>query len=73
MVFVLSEMAYVVLLWPLGYFTSGLLLTWMWYIVWLMLRFFISEEGINWNRQRWFLLTNAILVGIFLSLLARWK
>ncbi len=73
MVFVVSEMAYVVLLWPLGYFTSGLLLTWLWYIVWLMLRFFISEEGIDWNRQRWFLLTNAVLIGIFLSLLARWK
>lgn len=71
--FMTAQMAYVIFLWPLGYFSSGFLITWMWYLLWLMLRFCITDEGVSWNKQRGFLLTNGLVLVIFLSLITRWK
>src|SRR3989338_7622920 len=62
----LAEDAYVLALWPLGYFASSFILTWVWYMIWLFLRFYISDEGIDMARQRWFLLFNVAFLLIFL-------
>lgn len=67
------ELVWVVTLWPLGYLASGLLLTWFWYNLWLLIRFHLSKEGIIWKKQVWTLATSGILVVLFLILVARWK
>ena len=69
---IMAEMAGSIVLWPLGYFASGLLLTWWWYVVWLLLRFYNSAEGINWRRQAYFLAINAGLMALYVILAARW-
>lgn len=69
----LAEAAYVIYLWPLGYFVSSFIITWVWYVLWLFLRFFISDEGITMKRQRWFLLWNIAMLIIFLVFIVRWK
>lgn len=69
----LAEIAYVLSLWPLGYFASSFVLTWVWYLIWLFLRFYISEEGVDMARQRWFLLFNVALLLSFLIFVVRWK
>lgn len=69
----LIETSYLIFLWPLGYFASSFILTWVWYVLWLLLRFYITDEGINWRAQRWFVLTNVVLLAMFLTLIIRWK
>lgn len=67
------ELSWAVSFLPLGFFASGLFLTWAWYCLWLMARFNLSKEGINWKKQKWFLTSNVGLMIIFLALLVRWK
>lgn len=71
--FMTAQMAYIIFLWPLGYFASGFLITWMWYLIWLMLRFCLTEEGVVWRKQRAFLLMNGLVLAIFLTFITRWK
>lgn len=54
---------------PFGYFVMGLLLTWLWYLAQLIIRFYESRAGILWRKQRWFLLGNAIafIIVVYLS------
>lgn len=73
MVVCLVEAAYVLFLWPLGYFVSSFILTWVWYLLWLLLRFYISDEGVNMKRQRWFLLLNMVMLLVFLVFIVRWR
>lgn len=68
----IAEFGAVLLFWPIGYLSSGFLLTWFWYVLWLMMRFKLSESGIDWKRQRIFLLGNAALITIYLFLI-RWR
>ncbi len=68
---VMIELVWAVQLLPFGYLVSGLLVTWLWYILQLLLRFHIGPEDVVWGRQRRFLLTNALLFAITLYL-ARW-
>ncbi|MBI5729061.1 MAG: hypothetical protein HY983_02370 [Candidatus Magasanikbacteria bacterium] len=70
---VIFEISYCVALWPLGYLVSGLVVVWLWYLLWLLLRFSQTAEGINWRRQRFFLSANALLFTLFLIFIARWK
>ncbi len=63
----------VFLWWPLGPFVSGLLLAWIWYLLWLILRFYQTSEGINWKKQARFLIINVILMILYLGLVVRWK
>lgn len=70
---VMVETGYVILFWPLGYLASGFFITWVWYIVWLLLRFHLSTEGIRRKRQAFFLIGNASLMALFLALIARWR
>ncbi len=67
------EAAGVVYLWPTGYFVSAFFLTWFWYISWLLFRFNMTDSGINWAKQRFFLLGNALLMSIFLTFIVRWN
>lgn len=70
---VIFELSYVVALWPVGYLVAGFFITWVWYDLWILLRFSFSKEGIDWRRQKTFLLINVILAIIFLSLIVRWR
>lgn len=58
---------------PWGYLVTGWLLTWVWYLLWLLIRFQVSSEGVNWEKQRWFLLANAVLLALFVGFVARWR
>ena len=70
---VYGEMAFAVLLWPLGYFLSGLILAWIWYVLWLMLRFYVSAEGINWKKQAVFCAGNGLALLFLILFIARWN
>lgn len=68
---VVAEFIWVVHVLPFGYFVSGFLVVWLWYLCQLFIRFSLSERGIMWKKQYPFLLTNAILFILFL-LFTRW-
>ena len=70
---VIFEIFYCLALWPLGYLVSSFLMVWLWYVLWLFLRFSQTAEGIDWKRQRFFLGANAVLFTLFLIFIARWK
>lgn len=67
------ELFWVVNLLPLPYLVSSLILIWCWYAAWLIVRFNLTPEGINWKKQRWFLISNSALFLIFLIFFAPWK
>ncbi|HSR89018.1 MAG TPA: hypothetical protein VLK22_01270 [Candidatus Udaeobacter sp.] len=67
------ELLWVIELLPLGYLVGGLILIWLWYIFWLLVRFNLTAEGINWRKQNWFLWSNGILFFLFLIFIVRWK
>ncbi|MDO8509921.1 MAG: hypothetical protein Q7S24_02145, partial [bacterium] len=69
--FIIGELAYVLAIWPIGYFASGFLMFWFWYIIWIMIRFYLSPTGINWKKQVYFLASNGILILIFLIFIIR--
>lgn len=70
---ILGEIAFIINLWPVGYLIGGFFFTWLWYVLWILLRFSLTVEGINWHKQRIFLFTNAGLLIIFLLFVVRWK
>lgn len=65
------ELCWSVQVLPLGYTALSLFVTWMWYIIQLLFRFHISESGVNWKKQRNFLITNSVLFLLVLYLV-RW-
>jgi hypothetical protein len=67
------ELLWAVKLLPFGYLTSGLILIWIWYAVWLLARFNFTREGIDWRKQIWFLGFNSILFASFMLFVVRWK
>ncbi len=67
------ELIWAVELLPLGYLVSSLILIWCWYVLWLMVRFNLSKEGIDWRKQIWFLGINSVLFILFLFFIVRWK
>ena len=69
----ITEIAWILYLWPLGYFASALILVWLWYTIWLMARFYLLPAGINWKKQISFFLINGLLFLIFLILIVKWK
>ncbi|MFB6225772.1 MAG: hypothetical protein ABEJ02_00280 [Candidatus Paceibacteria bacterium] len=56
---------------PFGYLVLGLIITWIWYILQLLIRFHISKKGIIWSKQRFFLAGNVVLFSIFMYFV-RW-
>ncbi len=70
---IILELSTVLFLWPIGYFVSGFLLVWFWYIVWIMARFHLSTLGINWKKQIYFFVGNGLFILLFLLLVVRWR
>jgi hypothetical protein len=67
------QFAWVELMLPTGYLINGFLMAWLWYVYWLIGRFQLSEEGINWKKQFWFLGINATCFVIVLATIIKWK
>jgi len=67
------EFLWVMQILPLGYLVSSLVLVWCWYVLWLLARFSLTKEGINWKKQMWFLGINAVLFASFLIFAVKWK
>jgi len=67
------ELVGILMLRPIGFLASGLILIWWWYILWLLIRFHLSPGGIIWKKQQWFLAVNAVAMILFLLLGVRWK
>lgn len=57
---------------PFGYLAMGLLFSWFWYLVQLLIRFHLSPKGIIWAKQKIFLTSNIILYMLFLFEVVRW-
>ncbi len=70
--FLFLEISLVLWLWPLGFLVNGFIVLWFWYVFWLMIRFNLSKEGINWRKQNIFLVINIVLFIVFLFLV-KWK
>ncbi len=71
--FVLSyELSWIVGRWPLGFMVSGMIMIWFWYCWWLIMRFNLSKEGIDWKKQKFFLFSSALLFILFM-IFARWR
>lgn len=66
------ELVWVVHLLPFGYLVAGFLVTWVWYIIQLFIRFHLSSRGVVWKKQIGFLVTNAILYALTLIFFVRW-
>lgn len=69
---IMIELVWVMHLLPFSYLTAGLLVTWLWYIIQLLLRFHFGPKGIIWPRQRWFLMGNGLLYILALAFFVRW-
>lgn len=61
---VVAELTMVMVELPFGYLASGLLVTWVWYLAQLLMRFALMPEGIIWKNQRWFLPGNALIMAL---------
>lgn len=68
---IVVELMWVMRQLPFGYLAMGFLLSWIWYLAQLFIRFHLSEQGILWKKQGLFLTLNAVLYGGVLYL-ARW-
>ena len=55
------ELMWVMRLLPFGYLALGMLVTWLWYLGQLFIRFHLSSKGIIWKKQKVFLLSNLVL------------
>lgn len=74
LVFALSmmEIVGVMQLLPLAYVALGFIVTWIWYLLLLFVRFHLSEKGIIWKKQRVFIATNVILFIVMMLFFFRW-
>jgi hypothetical protein len=70
--FTMVELVWVIHLLPFGYLISGFIVTWLWYIMQLFIRFHLSVHRINWKKQRIFLLVNTCLFIFFMLFFVRW-
>lgn len=69
---VTMELMWMIHLLPFDYAVLGFLLTWIWYVVQLFVRFHFSKKGINWKTQKHFLIINGLLFALFLIFFVRW-
>jgi hypothetical protein len=70
--FLMIELVWVIHLLPFGYLVSGFFITWLWYILQLLVRFHFSSKGVVWKKQIWFLLSNFLLYIFLLVFFVRW-
>jgi len=66
------EISWVLHFLPFGYLVLGFLFTWVWYIINLLIRFNLTAQGIIWEKQLFFLISNFILYFLFLFFFVRW-
>lgn len=66
------EISWVISLWPLGYLALGFLLTWIWYVLQLLIRFYLTGKGVIWEKQWAFLAGNLILCFLILFFFVKW-
>ncbi|MDD2758009.1 MAG: hypothetical protein PHD72_01360 [Patescibacteria group bacterium] len=66
------ELAWVVWRWPLGYLINGIIIIWFWYNWWLICRFNLTKEGIDWKKQKFFFFFDFLLLAAFLFA-AQWR
>lgn len=67
------EFTWVIMTLPLGFMTGGLVLVWLWYFLWLLARFELSDKGINWQKHKWSVIINILLMVFYLLLVVRWQ
>ncbi len=68
---IVLELLWVVRTLPFGYFVLGLIVSWVWYLAQLFVRFHVSARGIIWEKQRWFLAGNTLCMVALLAFV-RW-
>ena len=66
------ELVWVMHLLPYGYLASGLLVTWVWYMLQLFIRFHFGPKGVVWKKQTLFLISNVVLYCLILLFFVRW-
>lgn len=64
----IGEASLIIGLSSIGYLAGALIVTWLWYVLQLLMRFHFGNRDIIWFRQRRFLVINAILFIVFLSI-----
>lgn len=70
--FIMLEVFWVMRFLPLGHLALGFIATWLWYLIQLLARFHLTEQGIVWKKQAWFLGVNAVLFIAVLVFVVRW-
>ncbi|OGH94082.1 MAG: hypothetical protein A2538_02155 [Candidatus Magasanikbacteria bacterium RIFOXYD2_FULL_41_14] len=73
MFMMILELAWVIYLLPIGYFITGVVMAWFWYCLWIFVRFHLNSAGINWHKQKNFLIINGGWLILLLVFLARWR
>lgn len=67
-----GELAWAIHLLPFGYGAKGVFLAWVWHGAVLLGRFDQTPQGIDWHRQRWFLLSSVAVIALLLIFFLRW-
>lgn len=70
--FLMIEIIWIMSLLPFGYLVSGFFVTWVWYILQLLLRFHFGPKGVVWKNQINFLVVNLFLYLALLIFFVRW-
>lgn len=70
---IILELAWSLSTTSVGHIIFGTIISWVWYMIWLMVRFHLSSDGINWKKQTPVLISNAVLFIIFLLFLVKWN
>jgi hypothetical protein len=66
------ELIWIIHMLPFTYAVLGLLVTWIWYVMQLFVRFHLGERGIIWKKQAIFLIGNALVYIALLFFFVRW-
>ncbi len=67
------ELSWVLFHTPLAYFIRGIVLVWVWCVLWLLARFSLLSEGVNWKKFFPVLMSNMLGIALFLGIFASWK
>lgn len=68
----ISEIFWSISLLPYGYLISGILLTWLWYMLQMLIRFHFQPSGIVWKKQLPFLIASAVIFVVLGIFFIRW-
>lgn len=69
---IVCELMWVLHLLPLGYLVLGAMVSWVWYLAQLFIRFDLGRKSIIWHKQIVFLISNFILYFLILYFFVRW-